>query len=165
VVHQQDPNGFSSYPRRQPSLDGLLGDQAHRPTGESGGRVATNQGDDALFLLVVQDRCGTGALLLVKSSFQPVLLVAADQIADGLRAQAGRLGALRSARAIGEVKEGEGAEDDADLLDGAFEQLASSDRWGLESCRRRAGRAISECGLRQNRMEMLYCKISRRSKN
>jgi hypothetical protein len=124
VVQQQDPNCFSSYARRQPSLDGLLGDQAHRPTGESGGRVATNHGNDALLLLVVQDGSGAWALLFVKSAFQPVLLVTANQIADGLRAETGRLGDLWGAGAIGEVKECEDAEDYADLLDAALEQLA-----------------------------------------
>ena len=120
-MHQQDPNCFASYPRRQPSLDGLRGDQTHRPTGESGGRVATNHGDDALLLLVVQDGCGAWALLFIKSSFQSVLLVAANQIADGLCAETRRLGDLRGAGTLGEVKECEGAEDYANLLDAAFE--------------------------------------------
>ena len=60
------------------------------------------------------------ALLFVKSSCQPVLLVAANQIADGLCAEAGRLGDLRGAGALGEVEQGEGAQDYADLLDAAF---------------------------------------------
>jgi len=53
-----------------------------------------------------------------------VLLIAPNQVADGLRGEADRLGHLRCAGAVGKVKQCQGAEDNADLVDAALEQPA-----------------------------------------
>src|SRR5215467_7552271 len=63
VVEQQNPNRFPSHPGNQSPLYGLLGHQAHRPTGAAFWRIATHHSDDPLFLAVVQDRLRTGPRL------------------------------------------------------------------------------------------------------
>src|SRR5262245_33632112 len=109
VVQKENADSFSSYPGCQLALDGFLGDEAHGPSGGALGRVAANHGDDALLLGGVEHGSGTRALFFIERGLQPTLLVAAREIADGLRGQADHGGNLRWASAFGQVQQRQSA--------------------------------------------------------
>ena len=55
----------------QSPLDGFLGHQPHGPASAAFGRIATDHGDDALLLAVLQHFRRSGPLLLVEGRSRP----------------------------------------------------------------------------------------------
>jgi lipoprotein signal peptidase len=60
VVEEQDANGLPSHTRNQPSFDGFLRYQPHRPTGAAFGRIAAHHGNNPLLLTVIKHSGGAG---------------------------------------------------------------------------------------------------------
>jgi hypothetical protein len=123
VVKQQNPNGLPTHSRRQFTLHGLFGYQSHGPTRLALRRIAAYHGDDALFLVAIQDLGRTGSLLLVQSSLQSAVFIAMAESPDCLGGQWNDLGNLRSADVLSQLQQRQGSEDDPHLLHSAFNQI------------------------------------------
>jgi hypothetical protein len=119
VAFEQDPDGLPTDAGNQLALDRLPGHQAHGPARTAFWRFTANHGDDALLLGIVQDLLGSRSRLLVQGTSQPLAVVAMGDSADGLRGQGERSSDLRCSHALGQLLQGQGAQDDAHLLNAA----------------------------------------------
>src|SRR5215467_864407 len=96
VVKQQNPYRLPSYLRHQFTLHRFFGHQANRPPGATLWRIATDHGDNALFLVSIQHLGGAWPLLLVKRTLQASPLIAMAESANGLRCERDHLSNPRS---------------------------------------------------------------------
>ena len=104
-MEQQYSYAFSSHSRNQFAFYGFFGHQADRPPRTTFGRVATDHGDDALFLTVIQKRFCAWALFFVKRSVEAAVLIAVANPANRLwrqRDDAGDPGCAHSFRQLQE---------------------------------------------------------------
>jgi len=123
MVEQQDSDCLPAYGRDQPALDGLLGDQAHRPPCVAIGRVAADHGDDPLLLGVVEHFGRTRAGLFIDGAVETPLLIAMADLADRLWSQGQNLGYAWRAGTSGQLQQRHRAQGHPDLLDATIQQV------------------------------------------
>ncbi|HSB15077.1 MAG TPA: hypothetical protein VLE22_11505 [Bryobacteraceae bacterium] len=116
VVEEQNPNRFPSHAWNQPPFYGFLRNQSHGPAGAAFGRVAAHHGDDPLLLAVFQHSRRAGARLVIESGFKTSLLVTMADLPNGLRSEWDHAGNPRRTDTLGQLQEGQGSQDDTDLL-------------------------------------------------
>jgi hypothetical protein len=116
VVEEQNPNRFPSHAWNQSPLHRLLRHQSHGPAGAAFGRVAAHHGDDPLLLAVVQHSRRAGALPVIERGFEASILVTMAEFPNGLRSEWDHAGNPRRTDALGQLQEGQGSQDDTDLL-------------------------------------------------
>ncbi len=123
MAQQENPNGFPSYPRDQFALDGLLCDQAHRPTGASFRRGAAYHCNQTLLLTCVEYFRGAWPLSFIECTLQTALLVTTANIPDGLGSERDQVGNLWSAGSLRQLQQRQCTQDYPNLLYTAAQQL------------------------------------------
>jgi hypothetical protein len=123
VVEEQNPNSFPSHPWNQSPFDSFLRHQTHCPAGATFGRVAAYHGDDPLSLTGVEHGHRARALFLVERRLQTAFPVTMTYFANGLRSEWDGVGNLRRTNALGQLQQGQGPQDDPNLLDAAAQQV------------------------------------------
>jgi hypothetical protein len=124
VALQQNSDCLSSRTENQFAFDGFFGDQPHGPTRSALWRLATNHGDDALLLGIVENLFRTRALFIVKGGIQAVAVVAVRDFANRLRSQREGLRDPRGRQPLTQLTQRERPQEDARLLDAMFYQLS-----------------------------------------
>jgi hypothetical protein len=122
VVEQQDPNGFTANIRHQFAFHGLLGYQPHGPSRAPLRRIATNHGNDPLFLAGVERHGRAWMLLIVQRPVQALVLIAPPDLAHCFGSQHDVRGHLGHRLTIVQLGEGESAKNHPDRLNTTSKQ-------------------------------------------
>ena len=122
-MKQQNPDCLSSYPWSQFALDGFLRQQPQCPSGAAFRRRTTHQGNDALFLAVVENFCSSRSWLVIKRSLEAAFLVAMTDLSDRLLSQGNPTRDLGRADSLCQLQEHCRAKHDSDRLFSTLQHL------------------------------------------
>src|SRR5450759_2947121 len=103
VAVQQNADCLSAHLGYQFTFDGLLYNQAHRPSSTPFRRLTANHGNDALFLGIVENLLCSRPLSIVEGGIQAATVVAMSDLPDRLGSQGKCLRDLRRGEAAGKL--------------------------------------------------------------
>src|SRR5215510_11334018 len=123
VAQQENANGFSSYTGNQFAFDGFFRDQADGPTGAAFRRIAAYHCNQTLLLAIVEHFRRSRPLFFVQCALQAALQIPTADAAYGFGSERDYVGDLRCAGTLCQLQQSQGAQDHANLLDAAAQQV------------------------------------------
>ena len=123
MAEQEDSDGFPSYTGNQFAFDGFFRYQTDGPTSTTFRRIAAYHCNQTLLLAVVEHFRRSRPLFFVQCALQAALQIPTADAAYGFGSERDYIGDLRCAGALCQLQQSQGAQDHANLLDAAAQQV------------------------------------------